>query len=90
MGERLKQNVPSCCAELIFNLDEVGISAWKVRVPPKAIVPISISSQTIHHGVHCNLKHIVMACCVSAAGESMTPFFVSSQANDSVIENLKS
>jgi hypothetical protein len=28
-------------------------------------------------------------CCVSAAGESLTPFVVSSQVNDKVIETLK-
>jgi hypothetical protein len=28
-------------------------------------------------------------CCVSAAGESLTPFIVSSQVNDKVIETLK-
>ena len=89
MIECLTEHVPGCCAELVFNLDEVGISEWEDRVARRVIVPRSMSTQTIHHGVHRNLKHISVLCCVSAAGESMTPFMVSSQVNDSVINGLK-
>jgi hypothetical protein len=45
--------------------------------------------QTIHHGVHPNLKYISAVCCVSADGKSMTPFMVSSQVIDPVMEKLK-
>jgi hypothetical protein len=48
-----------------------------------------MSGQMIHHGVHRNLKHISVLCFVSAAGESVTPFMISSHVNDSVIEKLK-
>jgi hypothetical protein len=51
--------------------------------------PVSVSEQMIHHGVHRTLKHISVVCCGVASGESMTPFMVSSQVNDSVIERLK-
>jgi hypothetical protein len=48
-----------------------------------------MTDQTVHQGVHRNLKHTSMIYCVSAAGESLTPFVVSSQVNDKVIETLK-
>jgi hypothetical protein len=53
------------------------------------IVPVSMTDQMIHHGVHRNLKHLSVICCVLAAGESLTPFIVSSQVSDKVIEPLK-
>jgi hypothetical protein len=43
----------------------------------------------IHHGVHRNLKHMSVICCVLAAGGSLTPFVVSPQVNDKVNETLK-
>jgi hypothetical protein len=89
MVECLRKHVHHCCAELVFTLDEVGLSEWDDRVARQVIVPVSMSGQTIHHGVHRNLKHISVVCCVSASGESRTPFVVSSQINDSVLERLK-
>jgi hypothetical protein len=85
-GGCLRQHVLDCCADLVFHFDEVGISEWEDRVARKVVVPVSVSGQTIHHGVHRNLKGISLVCCVSASGESMTPFLVSSQVNDSAIE----
>jgi hypothetical protein len=66
--ERLKQRVPSCCAELVLNLDEVGISEWEDRVRGKVIVRISMSRPTIHDGVHRNLKQVSVRCSESAGG----------------------
>jgi hypothetical protein len=73
----------------VFNLEEVGISEWEDRAPQKVIVPVSTTDQMIHHGVRPNLKHISVICRVSAAGESLTPFVVSSQVNGKVTETLK-
>jgi hypothetical protein len=67
----------------------VGISEWEDRAPRKVIVPVSMTDQTIHHGVHRNLKHMSVICCVSAARESLNPFVVSSQVNDKVTETRK-
>jgi hypothetical protein len=74
---------------LVFNLDEAGISEREDQSQRKVIVPVSMTDQTIHHGVHGNLKHMSVICCVSAAGEFLTSFVVSSQVNDKVIETLK-
>jgi hypothetical protein len=85
----LSEHLPGSCAELIFNLDEAGISEWERRAPRKVIVPAAVTDQIIHHGVHRNLKNMSVICCVSAAGESLTPFVVSSQVHGKVIEMLK-
>jgi hypothetical protein len=85
----LSEHLPGSCAELVFNLDEVCISEWEDRARRKVIVLVSMTDQTIHHGVYRNLKHMSVIYCVSAAGESLTPFVVSSQVHDTVIEALK-
>jgi hypothetical protein len=48
-----------------------------------------MTDQTIHHGVYRNLKPMSVICCVSATGEALTPFVLSSPVNDKVIEALK-
>ena len=89
MVEYLRQHVQDCCADLVFNLDEVEISEREDRIARKVIVWTSMSGQTIHHGVHRNLMHMSVEYCVLASGESMSPFVASSQVQDSVIESLK-
>jgi hypothetical protein len=39
-------------AELVFNLDEVGISNWEDRHTKNVIVPLSAREQTIHHKIN--------------------------------------
>ena len=75
--------------ELVFNLDEVGISDWEDRKPKKVIVPQSMRGQTIHHKLNRGLKHVSVIACVSAAGESLTPYIVTSQDSPAVREHLK-
>jgi hypothetical protein len=48
-----------------------------------------MTDQKIHQGVDRNLKHMSVICCASAAGQSLTPFVVSSRVNGKVIETLK-
>lgn len=87
--EGFRDHVHGACAELLFNLDEIGISEWEDRVARKVIVPSTMKGQLIFHGIHRNLKHISVVVCISAAGEHMTPFFVCSQLNDAVERRLK-
>jgi hypothetical protein len=85
----LHEYVKGLCTELVLNLDEVGISDWEDRKSKKVIVPQSMSGQTIHHKVNCALKHVSVIACVSAAGESLTPYIVTSQDSPSLREQLK-
>jgi hypothetical protein len=54
------------------------------------MVLLAMKGQTIFHGIHRNLKHIYVIACISAAGEHMTPFSVSSQVNPTVERRFKS
>jgi hypothetical protein len=76
-------------AERVFNLDEVGISDWEDRKTKTVIVPATMRGHTIHHEISRTVKHISVIACVSAAGESLTPYIITSQAPTSVQERLK-
>jgi hypothetical protein len=76
-------------AELVFNLDEVGIRDWEDRPTKKVIVPLSARKQTIHHKINRGLKHVSIIACVSAGGESLTPYVVPSQDSPAVRQALK-
>jgi hypothetical protein len=76
-------------AELVFNLDEVGISDWEDRKTKTVIVPAAMRAQTIHHEISRTVKHISVIACVSAAEESLTSYIITSQASRPVREQLK-
>jgi hypothetical protein len=64
--------------ELVFNLDEVGMSEWEDHKVRKVIVLIKTDGQTIHHRASRSLRHISITTCISVAEESMTPYIVTS------------
>jgi hypothetical protein len=88
--DRFRDHVHQACAELVFNLDESGIREREDRCMRRLIVPSAMKGQTVFHGVHRNLKHISVVACISAAGEHITPSFVSSQVNSTVERQFKS
>jgi hypothetical protein len=47
----LHNYIQGCVAELVFNLDEVGILDWEDRKTKKVIGLAAMLRQTIHHGV---------------------------------------
>jgi hypothetical protein len=67
-------HVPGCFAELVFNLDEVGISDWEDRDATKVVVPAAMSDQLVH---------------VSAAGRSLLPSLVTAQNSSTVPEYFR-
>jgi hypothetical protein len=68
--------------ELVFNLDEVGISDWEDRKRKTVMVPATLSGQAIHHEISRTVKHISVIACISAARESLAPYTITSQAPD--------
>jgi hypothetical protein len=74
---------------LIFDLDEVSILEWEDRTLKRVIVSKSMSAQKIHHKISRNLKHASVIACISAAGESLTPYIMTSEDSLPVRENLK-
>jgi hypothetical protein len=85
----LKEHVKGCMVQLVFNLDEVGISDWEDRKTKTALVPATMRGRMIHHEISRNVKHISVIAWVSAASESLTPYLITSQAPASVQERLK-
>jgi hypothetical protein len=90
----VNEDVQGCTAELVFNLDEVGISDWEDRKARKVVVSYrrpcaTIRSQTIQYGISRKVKHISVIACVFAAGESLTSYILTSQDSPSVREQLK-
>jgi hypothetical protein len=71
-------------AELVLNLDEVGVSEWEGRKDKKVVIPRVLSGQRIHLRVSRNLKHISVITCISAAEKSLTPYIVTSQDSESL------
>jgi hypothetical protein len=85
----LNEHVQGCVSELVFNLDEVGISDWEARKASIAGVPTTMDGRRIHHAVSRNVKHISVIACVSAAGESHMPYIIISQNSPAVQEQLR-
>lgn len=77
----MKEAVQMRPSDLVFNLDEVGISDWEDRKSKRVVVPITAQDQTVHHAVSRNLKHLSIITCVSAGGQCLTPYMVTSQAS---------
>jgi hypothetical protein len=63
----LHDHVQGCVADLVFNLDEVGISDWEDRKTTRVVVPAALFGQMIYHGVSPKVKHISVIVCMSAA-----------------------
>jgi hypothetical protein len=66
---------------------EIGTSEWEDRADRKVIVPATMREHIIFHGIHG--KHISVVVCISAAGDRLTPFFLSSQTNSTVEPTLR-
>jgi hypothetical protein len=76
--------------ELVFNLDEIGMSEWDNRKEKKVIIPATMDGQTIHHRASRNVRHISIITYITAVGESMTPYTVASQDSDAIGKRLMS
>jgi hypothetical protein len=74
--------------ELVFNLDEVGMSEWEDRQERKVIVPRTMEDQTIHHRESRSVRHISIITFITAGGESLTPYIVISQDSDAIRKRL--
>jgi hypothetical protein len=48
-----------------------------------------MSEKTIHHKINRNVKHVSVIVCVSAAGENLIPYVVTSQDSSRVREQLR-
>jgi hypothetical protein len=85
----LKEYVQRCITELVFNLDEVGISDWEDHETKNVVILPTPRGQMIHHGIFRNVKPISAISCVSTPGKSLVPDRITLQNFASVREQLK-
>jgi hypothetical protein len=52
-------------------------------------VPAAMLGQMIHHGVSRNVRHISVIVCVSAVGEALIPYLITSQNSSTVQEHFQ-
>jgi hypothetical protein len=74
----LQEYIKGMKAELVFNLDEIGMSEWEDRKDKNVMVSKMMDSQTIYHRASRNVKHMSIITYISAGGESVTPYIVTS------------
>lgn len=74
--ENLKEFVQGTCSELLFNCDEVGLSAWEDRKILKVVVPKDVNKNNVYHSISRKMQHVTMLVCVSAAGDALTPMII--------------
>jgi hypothetical protein len=85
----MEEAVQGCIRDLVFILEEVGVSESEDRKSKHIGAPSAVSSQTIHHGANRNLKHIAVITCVAASGEYVIPYTITSQESDDLRETLR-
>jgi hypothetical protein len=72
----IKEYVPLVPAEVIFNLDETGLSDWEERKTKPVIIPSHASSSNLHYETDRAIRHHTSPCCVSASGDAYSPFLI--------------
>jgi hypothetical protein len=87
--EGIGTHVCSACAELVFNLDEIGVTEREDPIERKVVIPSGMREQKIFHGIHRRLKHISVKTSISVGSDHMIPFFVYSQMAGAVVRKLK-
>jgi hypothetical protein len=80
----IKNWIPLVPAELIYNLDESGLSDWEDAKPKPVLVPVDLGDSMIHYPVNRQIRHQTLLCCISASGDAYCPLLVS--ARQSVLQ----
>jgi hypothetical protein len=74
--QHLNEYLWKCTVELVFNLDEVGISDWEDRKTTKVVGPATMHGQAIQHGIFRNVKHVSAIACVGTIGKSLLLYII--------------
>jgi hypothetical protein len=85
----MEEVVQDIVRDLVFNLDEVGVSEWEDRKPKRVVISTSVIGQTIHHGVNRNPKHVTIVTCVAASGEHLIPYLITPQDSPALHDDLE-
>jgi hypothetical protein len=66
--------------ELLFNLDETGLSDWENRKTKRVLVPAVAEDSRLHYPINRAIRHHTLLCCVTAAGDSYCPLLIAPNA----------
>jgi hypothetical protein len=72
----IKNYVPKIPAELIFKIDETGLSDSEERKEKMVLVPSSHIDSTLHYPVNRSVRQHTLMCCLSAAGDAYCPLLI--------------
>jgi hypothetical protein len=73
----LRMYVPLVPSELIFNLDETGLSDWEERKRKRVLVRADRADYELHYPVDRAIRHQTLLCCISASGDAYCPLVLS-------------
>jgi hypothetical protein len=74
---QIKEWLPLAPAELIFNIDECGVSDSEERKAKQVSIPSRVKNATLHYPVDRGIRRQTLVCCVTAAGDAYYPRLVS-------------
>jgi hypothetical protein len=74
--ELIKKIVPLIALDLLFNLDETGLSDWEDRGPLEVVVPREYEGQRLSYPVSRSVKHQSLMCLINAAGDAYCPLLI--------------
>jgi hypothetical protein len=77
--ELITKIVPLACCELIYNLDETGLSEWEERRRKNVIASAATIGKTLHYRANRGIRHQTLLCTVSAGGDAYSPLLLSSE-----------
>jgi hypothetical protein len=86
----LREHVQGMKTELVIDFDEVGMSERGDRKDNNVIISKTMTGGTIDHGASRNVKHVSTITCITATGESLTPYIVISQDSEPFRKRLMS
>jgi hypothetical protein len=70
--------VPVACCELIYSVDETGLSDWEERRSKQVIAPAATKGQTLHYRADRGIRHQTLVCTISAGGDAYSPLLLTS------------
>jgi hypothetical protein len=73
----IKNYVPLVPSELIFNVDETGLSDWEERKRKPVLVTSDLATRPLHYPVDRCIRHQTLLCCISASGDAYCPLLLS-------------
>jgi hypothetical protein len=68
--------VPTVPAGLIFNICETGLSDWGGRKNKSVLIPSDQIEATLHYPINRSLRHHILTCCISTAGDAYCPLSI--------------